>query len=235
MQYRNIVVLTGAGISAESGIKTFRDSNGLWEEHRVEDVATPEGFARNPELVYQFYNLRRAQLKQNDIKPNAAHLALAEFEQRHVSMGGRFKLITQNVDNLHQRAGSLNLLTLHGQLQSVLCLKSGKAQTWTSDLTGQDRCSCCQPPSAMRPDIGWFGEVPYGLDECFERVSESDLFISIGTSGKVYPAAGFMSVAKMAGAHTVELNMEQTSHAFDEGVYGPASKVVVEYLKSIRI
>lgn len=233
LTYRNIVVLTGAGISAESGIRTFRDQNGLWENHRIEDVATPEGFHRNPALVQQFYNLRRAQLQDPAVQPNAAHLALADFERQHVAAGGHFLLITQNVDNLHQRAGSQHLITMHGQLQKALCSRSRRSRHWPGNLTEQDRCDCCTPPQALRPDIVWFGEIPYQLDECFAALAQADLFISIGTSGQVYPAAGFTQAAAEAGAQTLELNLEKTSNHFDEGHYGPASKVVPALLQSL--
>lgn len=233
MRYRQIVVLTGAGISAESGIRTFRDQNGLWEDHRIEDVASPEGFQRNPGLVYEFYNLRRQQLLDPALEPNAAHLMLAEFEAEHLRRGGRFTLITQNVDNLHQRAGSRHVIPMHGQLQSALCQLSGLSHTWIGDLTAADRCCCCPTPQPLRPDIVWFGEVPYQLDQCFDALSAADLFVSIGTSGKVYPAAGFMDVAQQAGAVTVELNLEPTRSDVDQGYYGPASDVVVTFFENL--
>lgn len=233
MEYKHIVVLTGAGISAESGIRTFRDQNGLWEEHPIEDVATPEGFQRNPALVYHFYNMRRAQLQDPDVQPNAAHQVLAEFEAQHKLKGGQFTLITQNVDNLHQRAGNQRIIPMHGQLQSALCSVSGFSIPWTDGLTADNLCHCCDHPTSLRPDIVWFGEVPYQLDECFELLSDADLFVSIGTSGKVYPAAGFMQVAQEAGATTVELNLEKTSSAFDQGYYGPATDVVVDFFKRL--
>lgn len=231
--YRNIVVLTGAGISAESGISTFRDQNGLWENHRIEDVATPEGFQRNPALVHQFYNLRRAQLKDPKLQPNAAHLALAELETRLFKAGGHFTLITQNVDNLHQRAGSRNLISMHGQLQSILCPRSRKTRHWENDLSVEHLCDCCDPPQLLRPDIVWFGEVPYRLDDCYQALTEADLFIAIGTSGQVYPAAGFTRTAAGSGAHTVELNLEQTGGSFDAGYYGPATQVVPAFVAEL--
>lgn len=233
MRFHTIVVLTGAGISAESGINTFRDQNGLWENHRIEDVATPEGFARNPQLVHQFYNQRRAQLLQPKLKPNAAHLALAQFEQQHQARGGRFLLITQNVDNLHQRAGSSSLIAMHGQLQKVKCPVSGKSQSWLKDLNSTDLCSCCKIAQPLRPDIVWFGEMPYQMDEAVEALSQADLFISIGTSGQVYPAAGFVQIAAESGALTTELNMEATRGDFAEGYYGPAAKIVPAYLNKL--
>ena len=233
MQFNNIVVLTGAGVSAGSGIKTFRDNNGLWENHRIEDVATPEGYQRDPALVHQFYNLRRAQLLEAKLKPNAAHLALAQFEMQHKAQGGRFLLITQNVDNLHQRAGSESVIAMHGQLQKVKCPVTGKNQSWLKDLTAADLCHCCRTPQPLRPDIVWFGEMPYQMDECVDALMQADLFISIGTSGQVYPAAGFVQIAAESGAHTVELNMEATRGDFAEGYYGPAAKIVPAYLAKL--
>lgn len=233
MRFNNIVVLTGAGVSAESGIKTFRDHNGLWENHRIEDVATPEGFARDPALVQQFYNQRRAQLLDSTLKPNAAHLALAQFEQQHKAKGGHFLLITQNVDNLHQRAGSESLIAMHGQLQKVKCPATGKNQSWLKDLTAADLCHCCKIPQPLRPDIVWFGEMPYQMDDCVAALTQADLFIAIGTSGQVYPAAGFVQIAAGAGAHTVELNMEATRGDFAEGYYGSAAKIVPTYLNKL--
>lgn len=233
MRFKNIVVLTGAGVSAESGIKTFRDNNGLWEQHRIEDVATPEGFARNPRLVQQFYNQRRAQLLDTKLQPNTAHLALAIFEQQHKAKGGEFLLVTQNVDNLHQRAGSKAVIAMHGQLQKVKCPITGKSQSWLKDITTVDVCHCCKTPQPLRPDIVWFGEMPYQMDLCVESLMMADLFISIGTSGQVYPAAGFAQIAADAGAHTVELNLEATRGDFSEGYYGPAAKIVPNYLAKL--
>lgn len=233
MRFTNIVVLTGAGVSAESGIKTFRDNNGLWENHKIEDVATPEGYARDPALVQQFYNLRRAQLLDPKLKPNAAHLALAQFEQQHKAKGGNFLLITQNVDNLHQRAGSEHVIAMHGQLQKVKCAVSGKSQSWLKDLTATDLCHCCKTPQPLRPDIVWFGEMPYQMDQCADALMQAHLFISIGTSGQVYPAAGFVQIAAESGAHAVELNLEATRGDFAEGYYGPAAKIVPAYLAKL--
>ncbi|GGD52734.1 NAD-dependent deacylase [Lacimicrobium alkaliphilum] len=228
-EYRNIVVLTGAGISAESGLKTFRDNNGLWEKHRVEEVATPEAFEANPTLVYQFYNQRRAQLKDSAITPNPAHLALADLEK---AWKGSFLLVTQNVDDLHQRSGSVNVVPMHGQLNQARCLNSGNV----SDISGvgvidaRTLCSCCNPQSAMRPDIVWFGEIPQQMGRIEQALSQADIFVSIGTSGQVYPAAGFAALASEKGAHTVELNLEQTSGSFHQGFYGPASDIVPEFV-----
>lgn len=224
------VVLTGAGISAESGLKTFRDNNGLWENHRVEDVATPEAFGRDPDLVYRFYNARRRQLLEDGVGPNAAHLALAKLEQ---TLGDRFLLVTQNVDNLHERAGSERVLHMHGELLSARCVKSGKS-FYTEDIfDGSARCTCCAKPAALRPDIVWFGEMPLFMDRIQEALMEADVFISIGTSGQVYPAAGFVDLANRFGAHTVELNLEPSAgqSEFAEARYGLASEVVSEFVE----
>ncbi|ELY3542438.1 NAD-dependent protein deacylase [Cronobacter turicensis] len=227
-----VVVLTGAGISAESGIRTFRAADGLWEEHRVEDVATPEGFARNPQLVQEFYNARRRQLQQPEIKPNAAHLALARLEE---AFGDRFLLVTQNIDNLHERAGNKNVVHMHGELLKVRCSQSGQVLEWTGDVTLGDKCHCCQFPAPLRPHVVWFGEMPLGMDRIYEALARADVFIAIGTSGHVYPAAGFVHEAKLQGAHTVELNLEpsQVGSEFEEKHYGLASQVVPEYVEKL--
>lgn len=227
---KNIVVLTGAGISAESGLKTFRDNNGLWEQHRVEEVATPEAFEANPELVYRFYNARRAQLAEPGIQPNPAHLALVTLEQ---ACAGEFLLVTQNVDDLHQRAGTRNIIPMHGQLRQARCLRSGKITDIADGLDARNRCNCCQPPSAMRPNIVWFGEIPLQMDSIQQALCRVDLFIAIGTSGQVYPAAGFAALAAECGAETVELNLEKTGGAFGQGFYGTASKVVPDFVSRV--
>ena len=227
----SIVVLTGAGISAESGIKTFRDSNGLWENHPVEDVATPEGYARNPLLVQRFYNARRAQLA--EVEPNKAHQALADFEQR---FDGKFLLITQNVDDLHERSGSNNLIHMHGELKKVRCQDTGQVFQWEQDVTLDTRCPCCNISANLRPHIVWFGEMPLEMGRIYQALAECDLFISIGTSGNVYPAAGFFQQASMYGAKTVELNLEASAgnSQFDACRYGPATRVVPDYLASLQ-
>lgn len=224
-----VVVLTGAGISAESGIKTFRDSNGLWENHAIEEVATPEGFANNPSLVYQFYNARRAQLLSSEVRPNAAHNALAKLEQ---VLGDRFTLVTQNVDDLHERGGNSRVLHMHGTLLSARCTASGKSMPYQASFDGRDRCDCCQPGAALRPDIVWFGEVPLYMDTIFNKLSQADYFISVGTSGQVYPAAGFVQIAKEAGATTIELNLESSDRnsLFDIVRYGNASEIVPSFV-----
>ncbi|CCG87009.1 Sir2 family NAD+-dependent deacetylase [Erwinia piriflorinigrans] len=227
-----IVVLTGAGISAESGIKTFRAEDGLWEDHRVEDVATPEGFARNPQQVQEFYNQRRRQLQQSEVQPNAAHMALAELE---AALGDRFLLVTQNIDNLHERAGNRNVIHMHGELLKVRCAHSGQILHWNEDVKPDERCHCCQFPSALRPHIVWFGEMPLQMDEIYTAIAAADYFVAIGTSGHVYPAAGFVHEARLQGAHTVELNLEpsQVGSEFEQKQYGLASQVVPEWVHNV--
>lgn len=237
MRKPRVVVLTGAGISAESGIRTFRAADGLWEEHLVEDVATPEGFRRNPVLVQGFYNARRHQLQQPDITPNAAHYALAELESW---LGDNFLLITQNIDNLHERAGSRRIVHMHGELLKARCTQSGQVVSWLEELTVDDRCHCCQFPAALRPHVVWFGEMPLKMDVIYQALSEADLFVAIGTSGNVYPAAGFVHEARVGGAHTLELNLEpsRVESEFAEKRYGVASErvpaFVAEFLRAKR-
>jgi len=224
-----IVILTGAGISAESGIRTFRAADGLWEEHKVEDVATPEGYRRDPQLVQAFYNARRRQLQQDDIQPNAAHQALAVLED---ALGDNFLLVTQNIDDLHERAGNQRVLHMHGELLKVRCTESGQIFDWPGDLTVNERCHCCQFPAPLRPHIVWFGEMPLYMDEIYLALAKADFFVAIGTSGHVYPAAGFVHEARLSGAYTMELNLEpsQVESQFDKKVYGLASKVVPEFV-----
>ena len=220
--YRKIVVLTGAGISAESGINTFRASDGLWENHRVEDVATPEGFVADPALVHRFYNERR--VAANAALPNSAHAALAKFE---AAFSGNFLLVTQNVDTLHERAGSQSLIHIHGQLDQMKCASCDQYWQHEGDSFVDDHCPQCQEKST-RPDIVWFGEMPYQMEAIWEALDECDLFVSIGTSGAVYPAAGFAQIAARKGAQCVELNLEPSQNArdFTDGHYGPASEIV---------
>ena len=230
---RSVVVATGAGISAESGIQTFRASDGLWEEHRIEDVASPEGFARNPALVYDFYNQRRRQVQAAAITPNAAHSALARFEHDLVQAGGEFLLVTQNVDNLHERAGSQALSHMHGELLKSRCVNSGLVFDWRQDLGFDSVCRCCQQRGNLRPHIVWFGEIPRGMSQIEAALERCDLFVSIGTSGNVYPAAGFRHLAQQAGATTVELNLDRTGSVFDEHHYGPATQSVPAFFSNL--
>lgn len=228
---KNIVVLTGAGISAESGIRTFRAADGLWEEHRIEDVATPEAFVRNPELVQRFYNQRRAQLL-DGIEPNAAHQALSDFEARHQ---GKFTLVTQNIDNLHEQVGSRQPLHMHGEILKSRCQHSQKLFNCREDIHSRIQCPCCKRQDALRPHIVWFGEMPLHMTQIESALSECDIFVSIGTSGNVYPAAGFFQLAKHAGAHTIELNLEPSlnSDQFDEAHYGLGSVVVPKFFETL--
>jgi len=218
----SIVVLTGAGISAESGLRTFRDSNGLWEEHRVEDVATPEGFQANPALVHTFYNQRRAQLA--TVRPNAAHLALARLEQH---WPGGFLLVTQNVDDLHDRAGSRNLVHMHGELRKVRCLRCRQVLPWEGDTAVDTACPRCGRSGGLRPHVVWFGELPLEMERIQEALERCGVFLAVGTSGNVYPAAGFVDLAG-PGTRTLELNLEPSmvSGRFQETRLGPASMTV---------
>jgi len=230
--FQSIVVLTGAGISAESGLKTFRDNDGLWEGHPVEQVATPEAFASDPQLVQKFYNARRTQLCGGEVHPNAAHTALAAFEK---AFAGDFTLVTQNVDNLHQRAGSQNVLAMHGELIKVRCLICDGVFEWLQNLEADTACSLCGKSGSLRPHIVWFGEIPLFMNEIERALAQSDLFVSIGTSGVVYPAAGFQQLATYAGAKTVELNLEPGNIAsqFDQAIYGHATRVVPDFFQCL--
>jgi NAD-dependent deacetylase len=223
-----IVILTGAGISAESGLGTFRDEGGLWAQHRIEDVATPDGFARNPALVHGFYNARRAQAA--EASPNAAHDALAQMQAK---FKGEVILVTQNVDGLHEKAGS-TAIHMHGELSRALC--AACEHRWDAPETMEvgEPCPACNAPTA-RPDIVWFGEMPYHMDDIADHLQTCDLFVAIGTSGQVYPAAGFVQEASWAGAATLEINLKDsdTSHAFQEHLIGPASQTVPRWVASI--
>ncbi|WEX07833.1 Sir2 family NAD+-dependent deacetylase [Chelativorans sp. AA-79] len=226
----SVIILTGAGISAESGVDTFRDKNGIWSRYDLREVATPEGFTANPALVHAFYNDRRSQLPR--VEPNAAHFALAELECLH---RGSVLVVTQNIDDLHERAGSKNLIHMHGELAKALCARCGARHEWRGPLSTDLSCPGCGIPGALRPDVVWFGEMPYHMDRIYEALSTCDLFLSIGTSGSVYPAAQFVEEAARAGARTVELNLEPSEnvYSFDEAVHGPASKIVPAYVNRI--
>lgn len=227
---RNILVLTGAGISAESGLATFRGPEGLWEGHRVEDVATPEAFLRNPGLVHRFYDARRARL--DEVEPNAAHHALARLEKE---WKGELLLVTQNIDDLHERGGSRRLLHMHGEHRKGWCLACESRFRWHGPMGGGASCPVCESTGHVRPDVVWFGEMPYGIDQIEEALFSCDLFVSIGTSGSVYPAAGFVEIARRKGAHSLEINLEPSlgSGLFDESRIGPASKLVPEWVEEV--
>ena len=220
---RNIVILTGAGISAESGLATFRGPDGLWEGHRVEDVCTPEALARDPELVLEFYDMRRRALA--TVRPNPAHDALARLD---AAWPGDLLIVTQNVDDLHERAGARRLIHMHGELLSALCRRCGARSPFHGDMIDRPPCSECGRSGGLRPDIVFFGEMPYRMDEIEHAIAGADLFVSIGTSGAVYPAAGFVQLARIAGADTLELNLEPSSGTanFAASQFGTAGALV---------
>ena len=233
--YKHIVFLTGAGISAESGLKTFRDQGGLWEGHRVEDVATPNAFETNPNLVHEFYNKRKAQLFSSKIKPNKGHLALAQLEKE---FDGEVSIITQNVDNLHEKADSQNILHMHGELSKIRCTKSGQVFYEEGAINTDSYCECCNKKETLRPHIVWFGEMPFHMQKIETLLNKCDLFVSVGTSGQVYPASAFGEVAKTQGALTVEVNLTSTmiSNIFDYHFLGEVTtelpKLVDQILKT---
>lgn len=226
----NIVVLTGAGISAESGLATFRGPDGLWEGHRVEEVATPEAFERNPKLVYAFYDARRARAE--EVEPNSAHKALARLD---AEWPGQLLIVTQNVDGLHERAGTKRLLHMHGELNSGWCLACDERFGWNGPMGEKSACPVCQVAGRVRPDIVWFGEMPYEMERIDDALMNADLFVSIGTSGAVYPAAGFVQTARYCGSRTVEINLEpsQGSLFFDERRYGSAGVEVPKWVEDV--
>ncbi|MBM3525558.1 MAG: NAD-dependent protein deacylase [Alphaproteobacteria bacterium] len=224
-----IVILTGAGISKESGLHTFRDADGIWASVRIEDVATPQAFARNPTRVHAFYNTRRRGLLDPAIRPNAAHAALARLER---DWPGGVLLVTQNIDDLHERAGSRNLRHMHGELLKARCVDCGSEPEWRHDLALETRCEDCGSIGTLRPHVVWFGEMPLFMEEIYAALKRCGLFVSIGTSGNVYPAAGFVAEARAAGAHTVELNLEPSQGAslFAESDYGAATLIVPAFV-----
>ncbi|MBB6122311.1 NAD-dependent deacylase [Sphingobium subterraneum] len=227
--YRSIVILTGAGISAESGLATFRGPDGLWEGHRVEDVCTPQALRRDPELVHRFYDERRAKLA--EVAPNPAHIALSRLERE---WGGDLLLVTQNVDDLHERGGSDHVLHMHGELKSALCAECGQRTVWEGSLPPGTFCQSCGAPR-LGPDIVFFGEMPYEMDRIDDALRTCDLFVSIGTSGAVYPAAGFVQTARYVGADTLELNLDPSAGSiyFHEAHMGRASDLVPEWVAQL--
>lgn len=229
-EIRNIVILTGSGISAESGVATFRGPEGLWEGHRVEDVATPEAFERDPVLVQNFYDQRRAKLR--TVEPNPAHLALARLD---TEWPGELLIVTQNVDDLHERGGAKRILHMHGELRSAWCLACDARMRWDEDLGDHPPCPSCGIAGHLRPDIVWFGEMPYGMERIDKALMNADLFVSIGTSGAVYPAAGFVQTARYTGARTLEINLEPSlgSAYFHESRNGKAGELVPAWVDEL--
>jgi len=229
----SIVILTGAGISKESGLDTFRDKDGIWSRVRLEDVATPEAFARDPRRVHAFYNARRRSLLDPAVRPNPAHRALAELER---ARPGEVLVVTQNIDDLHERAGQQSLIHMHGEMLKSRCAACGDVAGCTSDLSVELACAACTTAGGMRPHVVWFGEMPLDMERIEEALASCDLFVSIGTSGNVYPAAGFVATARSRGrARTVELNLEPSEGAtlFHEAIYGPAARIVPDYVQTL--
>lgn len=228
-----IVILTGAGISKESGLDTFRDPDGIWSRVRIEDVATPEAFARNPVRVHDFYNARRQRLRAGDIQPNAAHRALARLQ---AEWPDKVLVVTQNIDDLHERAGTSSLIHMHGEILSARCQACHGINAWPEDMSMESACPDCARTGTLRVNVVWFGEMPFQMDRIFAALEACDLFVAIGTSGSVYPAAGFAQEVRMIGrAHTAELNLDPTDGrcVFAERCYGPATQVVPDFVDRI--
>lgn len=229
-KFNNIVILTGSGISVASGIPTYRAEDGVWENYNIEDVATPEGFNRDPENVLKFYNEQRKKLTAENIKPNAAHHALAKLQKEHK---GKVTIITQNIDDLHEQAGA-KVLHVHGSLLEAKCLKCFKPVEWRGDINIGDKCQLCEHHAQLRPNVVWFAEMPYYIDQSFDAVREADLFISIGTSGQVYPIAGLIYDVP-SNSHSIEMNLEdgENNHLFKESRHGDATITVPELVDEI--
>lgn len=228
-----IVILTGAGISKESGLDTFRDADGLWSKVSIDEVATYDAYRRDPEKVLAFYNDRRRGMTGGNIRANAAHAALARLERE---WPGELLLVTQNIDDLHEQAGSTRLIHMHGEMAKARCDLCHHIHPWQDELTIELVCAACGMPGGMRPHVVWFGEMPLDMDRIYAALARCDLFVSIGTSGNVYPAAGFVQEARvMSGAHTVELNLEPSEGAtlFAEKRYGPATEIVPGYVEEL--
>lgn len=233
MKHDRIFILTGAGISAESGLGTFRDKGGLWRQFKIEDVATIDGYLRDRAKVLDFYNFRRS--KHRDVAPNAAHEALAELERGAKQRERKVTLCTQNIDNLHERAGSQNVIHMHGEIAKSRCHECGDVRAADGELLIERGCDACGRIGGLRPHVVWFGEMPLFMDRIYEELAAADLFVSIGTSGSVYPAAGFVAAARRAGIATVELNLEPSENAdmFDDARYGPATEIVPAWVRDV--
>jgi len=229
----NIFVLTGAGISAESGLGTFRDKGGIWARFDPMKLATPEAFAHDPDQVHAFYNARRTNLLAAE--PNAAHLALARLEATLMEHGGDLFLCTQNIDDLHERAGSRRVVHMHGELLKARCLRCEAVIPWRDDLGVEVPCSSCGQAGGLRPHVVWFGEMPLEMDSICDALHQADLFVAIGTSGSVYPAAGFVTEARGHGIRTCEVTLGPPENArhFDETYYGPASTAVPAWVEKL--
>ena len=230
MTQEHIIILTGAGASAASGIPTFRGPGGFWNNHSVTELATPEGFAANPQLVHDFYNSRRERL--STVSPNPTHFAIAKLQRE---FAGRVTLVTQNVDDLHERGGSPEVIHMHGSLLKAWCRACDHRQDWRTGLSLETRCPNCGTIGDMRPDIVWFGEMPYGMEDIFRAMETVTMFISIGTSGEVYPAANFLSEAQNFGARTLEFNLEPSARSaeFDESYMGPAEELLPPFIERL--
>ena len=233
VQPLNIFILTGAGVSAESGLKTFRDSDGLWTQNDLAQLATPEGFARDPARVREFYSARRKILR--IAAPNRAHIALARLEREMTALGGSVFLCTQNVDDLHERAGGRRVVHMHGELNVTACTLCSGHWTDRGPLTAQQICAECGAVGTCRPHVVWFGEAPMHMEAINQALEEADLFVAIGTSGSVYPAAGFVAEARALGVATCEINLQRSdnAHAFDRRIYGPASEKVTAWVDEV--
>ena len=230
----DIVILTGAGISADSGVDTFRDSGGVWSQYDYREVATPEGFAANPALVHEFYNMRRAGLPK--VEPNPAHFALAALETAMAEQGRKLTLVTQNVDDLHERGGSQRIIHMHGSLTQAICTACENIFTWRKDMFAETPCPACETQGTLRPNIVWFGEMPMEMMKIHQAIDAASLFVSIGTSGSVYPAAGFVAEAARQNIPCMELNLEPSENArlFDNARYGPAAEIVPQWVDEMK-
>ncbi|MBL8545371.1 MAG: NAD-dependent deacylase [Hyphomonadaceae bacterium] len=233
MLAKRIFILTGAGVSAESGLSTFRDARGVWKTYKLEEVASIQGYERNPGFVLDFYNMRRKTHK--GVEPNAAHTALARLQQNWAERDGDVTICTQNVDNLHERGGAQRVLHMHGEIAKARCHECGAIVSYDGDLSIDLGCVACGRVGGMRPHVVWFGETPFLMDEIYEALAAADLFVSIGTSGNVYPAAGFVSAARRAGIPTLEINLEpsENASAFDNGRYGKATEQVPAWVAEL--